>query len=155
MNKSHAITVALVLILGTTLCGNAQAWWPYWGCGCGSDYGGPSYGLSSVPHFALYPPVYYSYPEPRTYGYSPFASPPEAAVAEETAPVEPLLVRNPYVPQSVSSAADETPAANQPLVVQNPYVAHPSAGNSPREERSLASATPVARVRNPFVAMPR
>ncbi len=29
-----------------------------------------------VPHFALYPPVYYSAPVPRSYGWSPFAYPP-------------------------------------------------------------------------------
>src|SRR5262245_27891802 len=29
--------------------------------------------LKNVPFYALHPPVYYSYPVPRTYGYSPFA----------------------------------------------------------------------------------
>src|ERR1700742_789907 len=32
--------------------------------------------LNNVPYYALHPPVYYSYPVPRTYGYSPFAYPP-------------------------------------------------------------------------------
>src|SRR5436305_2234169 len=50
--------------------------------GGGDDYGWDVSELyrqlyNNLPYFALHPPVYYSYPVPRTYGYSPFAYGPE------------------------------------------------------------------------------
>ena len=78
-----------------------------------------------VPYFALFPPVYYSYRVPRTYGYSPFAYPPGiltpssevARAAGQTASVAsnressvrrgrpPLRINNPFVTQSSDSGA--------------------------------------------------
>ena len=40
------------------------------------NYGSPWVYQQRIPYYALYPPVYYSYPVARTYGYSPFAYPP-------------------------------------------------------------------------------
>jgi len=91
----------------------------------------------NVPYFAAHPPVYYSYPVPRTYGYSPFAYPPNVmtpdVVIEDSQPVE---IINPYVPSKETSAtsADQSAAAGsndrapknrqpEPLVIINPYVA--------------------------------
>ena len=81
--------------------------------GCGYDYGYLYNSLDyNVPYFAAHPPVYYSYPVPRTYGYSPFAYPPYVMTPEvggESAPVE---ITNPYVPSSKQekppSPADKT-----------------------------------------------
>ena len=53
------------------------------------------------PYFALHPPVYYSYPVPRTYGYSPFAYPASVRTPEIVAAAEPETIINPYVPSSV------------------------------------------------------
>ncbi len=50
--------------------------------------------LDNVPYFALHPPVYYSYPVPRTYGYSPFAYPPGVMTPESAAP-EPVTLSTP------------------------------------------------------------
>lgn len=105
------------------------------GCGCGYGYG---YGLGylynsldyNVPYFAAHPPVYYSYPVPRTYGYSPFAYPPNVMTPEAAPEVKPVQIVNPYVPK----AEEKSPAGNEdrtvdarrqpkPLVVVNPYVA--------------------------------
>ena len=43
---------------------------------CGSSPWYTGYSSEYVPYYAMHPPVYYSYPVPRPYGYSPFAYPP-------------------------------------------------------------------------------
>lgn len=112
--------------------------------GCGYGYGG--YGLGylynslqyNVPYFAAFPPVYYSYPVPRTYGYSPFAYPPGVMTPDVIETFEPEIIENPHVPTSSESApkvkAEEkkdstvaVPAASEPLVIVNPYVTEPVA----------------------------
>jgi hypothetical protein len=107
-----------------------------YGCGgCGYDYGYLYNSLDyNVPYFAAHPPVYYSYPVPRTYGYSPFAYPPYVMtpdVADDCAPVE---ITNPYVPSSKQDKA-ATPSDHtashvgrhvEPLVIDNPFVARQS-----------------------------
>lgn len=95
-------------------------------CGYGWLYQSLQY---NVPYFAAYPPVYYSYPVPRTYGYSPFAYPPGVMTPEIVGEPQPLEIINPHVPQK-----NETPARDvsdrsvdagrepEPLVILNPYV---------------------------------
>ena len=102
------------------------------GWGWGYDMGGLYNSLDyNVPYFAAHPPVYYSYPVPRTYGYSPFAYPPYVmtpdVVTEGAAPLE---IVNPYVPSSKQESSqpkpDQSASTNrqpQPLVIINPYVA--------------------------------
>jgi hypothetical protein len=103
--------------------------WGWGGYDMGYMYGQMAY---NVPHFAAFPPVYYSYPVPRTYGYSPFAYPPgvmtpDVIVGDE----QPVEIVNPYVPSKETSAtsADQSAATTlkvsqpQPLVVINPYAA--------------------------------
>jgi hypothetical protein len=127
--KTHLLVlIALALALTTTaasaqMCGG--------GYGCGYDYGYLYNSLDyNVPYFAAHPPVYYSYPVPRTYGYSPFAYPPYVMtpdVAEESVPIE---ITNPYVPstkqEQPQSQSDKTAVRNErrvePLVIINPYV---------------------------------
>lgn len=115
----------------------------------GAYYGVPwldfrFYSQAPVPHFALYPPVYYSVPVARTYGYSPFAYPPGVMTPEICLPevkvvpsrggstkpaskqpgvaVAPLRLVNPYVAQTDESAPDELvqlagPQSPRPLVL--------------------------------------
>jgi hypothetical protein len=82
-----------------------------------------------VPYFAAHPPVYYSYPVPRTYGHSPFAYPPHFRTPEIVAEPVALEISNPYVlPKRDASEAIEpersvqTQTAPEPLVIHNPYV---------------------------------
>jgi hypothetical protein len=108
-------------------------------CGYGGGYGGGywdgGYGWMyntlryEVPHFAAFPPVYYSYPVPRTYGYSPFAYPPYIMTPEVAIEPEPVTIHNPYVPSTKPAApgerADKTAAVTpspEPLVIINPFV---------------------------------
>lgn len=103
------------------------------GCGYGYDYGyGYLYNILrfEVPHFAAFPPVYYSYPVPRTYGYSPFAYPPYVLTPEVAGEVQPLEIINPHVPSTQQAPADaktdravKSDAPALPLVIDNPFVA--------------------------------
>jgi hypothetical protein len=116
-----------VLVVGVaamfSFAPSAQASGPYAGCG-GIPFYYPfyaQYGREHIPYFALHPPVYYSYPVPRTYGYSPFAYPfgsptPEIHITP-IEPVKPKMSLNPYVP----NASDRTTDAG-PKMVYNPYV---------------------------------
>lgn len=88
---------------------------------------------NNLPYFALHPPVYYSEPVPRTYGYSPFAYPPGTmtpdVVGESS---QPVTINNPYVPATTPTPAptgikppDRSASASQapePLVIVNPFV---------------------------------
>jgi hypothetical protein len=105
------------------------------GFGGGFDYGWDIAELyrelyQNLPYFALHPPVYYSYPVPRTYGYSPFAYPPYVMTPDIVEEAKPVTIINPYVP-GTKPASNETKtdrsastASNpEPLVIINPFVA--------------------------------
>lgn len=80
------------------------------------------------PYFALNPPVYYSYPVPRTYGYSPWPYPGDIRTPDPLAAVEPLEITNPYFNSSTQTptpapekTVESKPAASGPLVIDNPF----------------------------------
>lgn len=74
--------------------------------------------IHAPPYFSMHPPVYYSRPVARTYGYSPYAYPPETITPDHPCPVG-AVVLNPYVVQEASSPRV---AAVLPWV-DNPYAA--------------------------------
>jgi hypothetical protein len=84
------------------------------------DYGSGGYwgGNYRIPYYALFPPVYYSYPVARPYGYSPFAYPPGTVTPE--LPPKAAIYRNPFVPQPAKTSQDKT--ASAPRVYLNPFV---------------------------------
>jgi hypothetical protein len=111
-------------------------------CGVAGGYGfGYGYDVGrlysvladKVPYYAAFPPVYYSAPVPRTYGYSPFAYPPGTMTPELAAPVEPQEIINPHVE---ATSAEEPQAgrvtqaehSTRALVITNPYVGKMLAG---------------------------
>ncbi len=104
-----------------------------YGGGCDWGYGyGYLYNILrfEVPHFAAFPPVYYSHVVPRPYGYSPFAYPPYVMTPEIACAVEPLEIINPHVDSTETKPAKAksdrsaaTRARIEPLVVINPFVA--------------------------------
>ena len=104
------------------------------GCGNGGGYGawdtGRLYGVlaQNVPYYAAFPPVYYSAPVPRTYGYSPFAYPPGYATPDLVEGPQAIKISNPYV-KPISTGEPEKKAdkvtqsaSPQPLIVLNPHV---------------------------------
>ncbi len=73
------------------------------------------------PYFALHPPVYYSAPIPRTYGYSPFAYPGTVPTPEIVTPAEPEVIENPHVQQTKSQPLGDKTAAVTWEVIRNPF----------------------------------
>lgn len=110
--------LGMLLSLGAA-AGKAQAQAP---CSPGMAYflGYPydQFRLQNIPYYALYPPVYYSQPVPRTYGYSPFAYPPGYMTPDVVEPAAPEVMVNPHVP----SAKPTKSVAVRPLRMVNPHV---------------------------------
>ncbi len=84
------------------------------------NYGSGLYDMNNhIPFYALYPPVYYSYPVSRPYGYSPFAYPPGVPTPERAPAAAQYM--NPYVPQK----PEPKPAVERtagPRTYLNPFV---------------------------------
>ena len=136
MNLQRTLLTALVLAAGSAVASSANAQ-----CAAYGGFGGYGFGYwdigrlysvlaDNVPYHAAFPPVYYSYPVPRTYGFSPFAYPPGVMTPEVEAP-GPEVIENPYVQPKLEEVepkpapADETTGIErepEPLVILNPYV---------------------------------
>jgi len=78
--------------------------------------------IPAPPYFAIHPPVYYSVPVPRTYGYSPYAYPPYMTTPAVELPPVPKTIPNKYVPQKGSTATAQERVTHSPLKIVNPYV---------------------------------
>lgn len=136
--KLWSLLGTMLLIVAVFSTNSAQAQGPFcgpsWGCGGGINYPYGLYGsrVNEVPYFSMFPPVYYSMPVPRTYGWSPFAYPPGTMTPEVvSAPTPPQEIINPHVPQSTPakpSAETKTTArtvdykAPEPKEIINPFV---------------------------------
>jgi hypothetical protein len=128
--KTHAIAI-LVLLSTAALVAvarpvRAEPHWPVLPAHHGGYYilvNPQLYPRERLPHFALYPPVYYSVPVPRTYGYSPFAYPPGYRTPEViSAPPEPVTIYNPFVPKTQTAKPTGSKVAQAPLRILNPFV---------------------------------
>jgi hypothetical protein len=131
---------AIVIVVGA-VSSEAQAQYGFDGWGrLGAPYGVlPGSGwfempystgrIPTPPYFALHPPVYYSNPEPRTYGYSPYAYPGTFMTPEIVEPPQAEEIINPHVTPSseteATEAKDKRVAQAQPQMIINPYVAYP------------------------------
>ena len=131
MNSRRALVLAAAFTCGLMTSSSAHA-----------QYGGPfGYGgywdvgrlyrvlANNVPYYSAFPPVYYSYPVPRPYGFSPFAYLPHVQTPSIGECAQPEEITNPYAPSSDAdaeeTAAEKTtalPSRSVPLVVFNPYV---------------------------------
>lgn len=109
------------------------------GVGFGSGYGyGYGFGFAPwlyesghipvPPYFALHPPVYYSQPVPRTYGYSPFAYESDVKTPDAVDAMPAAVITNPYIDQNNlkeskdSKDADDVVSTVTPQEILNPYV---------------------------------
>ena len=82
------------------------------------------YSLGQIPvppYFSLHPPVYYSVPVPRTYGYSPFAYP-GSVRTPEVAIEQPEMIENPHVEQSDAVLKTNNTKTASYQIINNPYV---------------------------------
>lgn len=141
--------VALLVAAGTAVEADAQWGWqgnPYF-------YGRNVYTVydqDRLPYFSLHPPVYYSRPIPRTYGYSPFAYP--GIVRTPDLPVgEPQIVVNPYyeaVPKEGGPSA-APPKSNAAPIPRKSNSTAPTKNATPSANKSAAVAP--LRIINPHV----
>jgi len=141
MTVRLGLVLVLVLAFSVVETKDVQAQCGIQGGGYGYGYGfdvGRLYSVleQNVPYYAAFPPVYYSAPVPRTYGYSPFAYPPGTRTPDLPSPtIAAKEILNPYVPVSTISeedkAASEKSKADQvtrsdgrpgPLAIANPFV---------------------------------
>jgi hypothetical protein len=112
-----ALLVLAVLIFAGGLASTADAQLP-WRPGFG--VGSSPYSLGQVPvppYFSLHPPVYYSAPIPRTYGYSPYAYP-ATVMTPELKPTAKMII-NPYFKGEATEATQRT--ASQSKIIRNPF----------------------------------
>lgn len=139
MIARFAAVMLLALAFSVVETRDAQAQCGPQGLG-GFGYGGYGFDVGrlygvlaqNVPHFAAFPPVYYSAPIPRTYGYSPFAYPPGTMTPD--LPVQTMAAKeiiNPFVRTSnVAEKAESAEPADkvtqsstpEPLAIVNPFV---------------------------------
>lgn len=131
---SMLILIALASVMTNS---SAQAQYGLYGGQCGMFGGwGGYYDIGrlyqvlsqNVPYYSAFPPVYYSMPVPRTYGYSPFAYPPGIMTPEVADCPVAQEITNPYVePTSTSSPVEKDRVTHieqkaSPQVIANPYV---------------------------------
>jgi hypothetical protein len=136
MNLKRILLLAAVLTATATSANQASAQF----AGYGGSYGFGAWDVGqlyevladNVPYYSAFPPVYYSYPVPRTYGYSPFAYPP-GVMTPDVEMCQPQEIINPYTegdaeevaPAAEPASVDKTTSnakLSQPLVIINPYV---------------------------------
>ena len=90
----------------------------------GYGYSGSLYGLGRLPvppYYAIHPPVYYSLPQARPYGHSPFAY---SGDYQPPVTVRRQIIRNPHVelmplPEPVETPSETTTSTAR--VIANPY----------------------------------
>ena len=117
------VSWAVLLLVGAavwTVASSAKAESPY----VAGYYGYPSwsvYGREHIPYFALHPPVYYSYPVPRAYGFSPYAYPP-GTTTPELLPLRPAVFRTSSLRPAAATKAPVEEPRPKPLRIKNPYV---------------------------------
>jgi len=135
MKRLFAVVIVGLAVLSTVDALPSLAQGPYCGgygyCGINYPYGLYGRRVDDVPYFSMFPPVYYSLPIPRTYGWSPFAYPPGTMTPEIEPPLPQDMV-NPYVPESKDAKPAQPTAAHTartasyrvraPQVLINPYV---------------------------------
>ncbi|MCS7306722.1 MAG: hypothetical protein NZ602_16640 [Thermoguttaceae bacterium] len=140
-----------------------------------ADWSRSVYSREHVPYFALHPPVYYTQPIGRPYGWSPFAYPAwvQTPLVE---PPRPMVIQNPYVvgfgPRgkppfigAVGTGIGEPPPSAaqtpQPIRIVNPYLtsdgaegAGSASTKAPGGEKQPISSTAAIqprRIRNPYL----
>lgn len=77
--------------------------------------------IPTPPYFSIHPPVYYSAPVPRTYGYSPYAYPgtvrtPELEVSQKVA-----IIQNPFTSDKKNKKGMKTASSKARMII-NPFV---------------------------------
>ena len=112
------------------------------GCGGAGGFASPSFfgywsnpystgRIPTPPYFSIHPPVYYSVPVPRTYGYSPYAYPGWVRTPEIEMPTKKdvAVIENPFYkgkPLKKSTKQTAKKTASTQMIVINPFVERPT-----------------------------
>ena len=132
------MSIAALLAWDGSMANAQSSYCGGWGGGWGINFPYGLYGsrVEEVPYFSMFPPVYYSLPVPRTYGWSPFAYPPGTMTPEVTID-QPQEIINPYVPQNKdakpakpTSARTAGYRAHTPQLLINRFVSGDGAASS-------------------------
>lgn len=124
--QMRLIRFAFWMALAATVASTASAQDCFGPSGYGWPYLGTSQSPNSldyIPYFSAHPPVYYSAPVPRTYGYSPYAYPPGTRTPEIEV-IRPQVMINPFVPRKEGAAPAEEvkTAVRKPKRITNHFV---------------------------------
>jgi hypothetical protein len=152
MGKAKLALLAVVCVMFLAPAALAEPWggFPWWGYGA---YWGPygwwypySYQYERIPYFALFPPVYYSYPVSRPYGQSPFNYGYDSYACNGAGSAEgelagPLTISNPYLRRMAADQATPVPQQGGALRIDNPYVAKGSVQGEKAKSASTADQT--------------
>ena len=123
------LSTLLAVAVTVALLSTASSAWAqgigchYWSYPYSADLT-PLYSVGAIPappYFALHPPVYYSTPVPRAYGYGPWAYPPYVTTPEVAEP-QPQTIENKFVPKPAKQEAGALKTAIAQLRVVNPFV---------------------------------
>jgi hypothetical protein len=122
MSSARAILAGLVVAASATIAtSHAEA--QYFGYNFAPAYNVYSFGR--LPHYAQFPPVYYSHPVARPYGYSPYAYPGWVQTPNPS-PIHtaPVIIQNPYASFSPQIVQNETTFVDGPK--PSPMLAPPA-----------------------------
>ena len=144
MNLRLKASLIVAVAAAASLAGASAKAQYFGGFGYGGGYGSGMpynvYGQDSIPYFALYPPVYYSHPVPRPYGFSPFAYPPGVTTPNGGAYYS-GTVNSRQTRYRVNPKTTVGKTAAAPVVIENPYfhkegqvAAQPAGQSSPRPQ---------------------
>ena len=114
----RGLIIGAAAILLAWCAGENQAQAQYmggWGYAGNLSY--PFYISERMPFYTRNPPVYYSFPQARTYGQSPFAYPPTYHEARDYRPRR--FVSSHALTQPVEAVAQ---APMLPVIIKNPFV---------------------------------
>ncbi len=157
----YPLLLAAVATCGIFSSSTANAyWWTGAGVGIGQLYQSLDYPTERrVPYFAAHPPVYYSTPVPRTYGYSPFAYTPDTRTPDVVGNCpQPVEILNPYAPSSTDEAT-EGPAPTSKTTsqtIRNRTIGHSEGSEGEVRQGGAVQQRPTGplTIINPYVSAP-
>lgn len=133
-NTTLRVVWGILILLGLSLLAtDAFAHDAAGGCGYGYPYSlhhlfperlHSSGQIPVPPYFAIHPPVYYSLPVARTYGYSPYAYPPGTKTPDIPRQRSKMILNKFVVPEKEKTTGAPKPdrVTATPRRITNPYV---------------------------------
>ncbi len=138
IGRFNLCVICGVVIAASFCASSASAQVVFGPGGYGLGFFNYQYNQPRIPYYALYPPVYYSYPVARPYGFSPFAYPPGVMTPDVAPQPRAAEYRNPYVPSPTQPKPAADKMATTGKMYFNPFVEQASTAGSASLARRLA-----------------